>query len=118
MLLDSAREGSKVVRKVLKDIGCQRDSLHPMLFHRLLLLVAVGALLVLAEDGVGNIAVRYELYRAVVVAQLLLGDDVRIVAMHVAVDTYDATHDTRDSADVVRHHNYGHMLREMVQKVV
>ena len=38
------------------------------------LLLAVRAVVVFAEDGVGYIAVRDKLYRAVVVAKLLLGD--------------------------------------------
>ena len=40
------------------------------------LLLAVGAVVVFAEDGVGDITVGDDLYGAVVVAELLLGDDV------------------------------------------
>ena len=47
-----------------------------MFLHLYPLLVAVGAVVVLAKDGVGNIAVGDNLYGAVVVAQLLLGDDI------------------------------------------
>ena len=36
----------------------------------------MGAVVVLAEDGVGDVAVRDELDWAVVVAELLLGDDI------------------------------------------
>lgn len=68
----------------------------------------------LGEDGMWNIAVGDQLNRAVVVTELLLGDDVRLVAMYVAVDAHYATHNTRYSADVVRHHNNCHTLGEVV----
>ena len=52
------------------------------------------AVVVVAEYGVRNVAVRYYLNRAVIVAELLLGDDVRVVAMNVAVDADNVVHDT------------------------
>ena len=42
---------------------------------------------VVLQHGVGNVAVRNELNRAVVVAQLLFGQHVRTVTVHAAVDT-------------------------------
>lgn len=75
----------------------------------------MGAVVVLAEDGVGNIAMRDNLYGAVVVAQLLLGDDVRVVAVDMAVDADDIVHDARYCAHIVRHHHNGHIVAEVVQ---
>ena len=65
------------------------------------LLFAVGAVVVFAEDSVGNIAMCDNLNRAVVVAQLLLGYDVRVVAVYVAVDADDVVHNARNSTHVV-----------------
>jgi hypothetical protein len=50
------------------------------------------AVVVFSEDCVGNIAMRNNLNGAVVVAQLLLGDDIRVVAVYVAVDADDVVH--------------------------
>ena len=79
------------------------------------LLVAMGAVVVLAEDGVGDITMGDDLYGAVVVAELLLGDDVRVVAVDMAVDADDVVNDARDSADVVRHHHNGHVVAQVVE---
>ena len=79
------------------------------------LLVAMGAVVVLAEDGVGNVTVGDNLYGAVVVAQLLLGDDIGVVAVHMAVDADDVVHDARYCAHVVRHHHNSHIVAEVVQ---
>ena len=76
---------------------------------------AVGALLVLAEDGVGNVTVRDNLYRTVIASQLLLGDDVRVVTMDVVVDADDALDYARHGANVVRHHNDCHLVSEVVK---
>ena len=74
--------------------------------------------MVLAEDGVGKVTVGDHLYGAVVVAQLLLGDDIGVVAVHMAVDADDVVHDTRYSAHVVRHHHNSHIVAEVVQQVI
>lgn len=80
----------------------------------LLPLFAVWAVLVLTQNRVRNIAVRDNLNRAVVVAQLLLGDYVRIVAVNMAIYADDATNNTRNCANIVRHHHYRHLLRKVV----
>lgn len=71
-----------------------------------------------AEYGVGDVAVRDNLYGAVVVTQLLLCYYIGVVAVYMAVYAYDAAHYTRNCTNVVRHHDYGHLLREVVQEVV
>ena len=65
------------------------------------MMIAVWAIVVLAEDGVWNVAMSNQLNRTVVVAKLLLGDDIRLVAMYVAVDTHNAAYNTRYCANVV-----------------
>ena len=65
------------------------------------MMIAVWAIVVFAEDGVWNVAMSNQLNRAIVVAQLLLGDDIRLVAMYVAVDTHNAAYNTRYCANVV-----------------
>ena len=57
-----------------------------------------------------NVAVRYDLDRAVVVLQLLGRDDVRVVAMNGAIDANNALYDACNRAEVVRYHNYRHTL--------
>ena len=79
------------------------------------LLLAVGALVVLAKYSVGYMSVRDNLYRTVVVAQLLLGDDVRLVAVYVAVDTHNALNNARYGTDVVRYHDDGHIVSKVVE---
>lgn len=79
------------------------------------LMLAVGALLVLAEDGVGDVTVRDNLYRTVIASQLLLGDDVRVVTMDVVVDADDALDHARYGANIVRHHNDCHLVGEVVE---
>ena len=64
-------------------------------------LLAVRTVVMLAQDCMRNIAMRYNLNRAVVVAQLLLGNDIRIVAMNMAIDTHDALHNTRYGTNIV-----------------
>ena len=54
-----------------------------------------------AQDGVGDVAVREELDRTPVVAQLLLVDDVGVVAVYVAVDADDIFHDRRDRPQIM-----------------
>ena len=49
-------------------------------------------MVVFSQYGVGNITMCYYLYRTVVVAQLLLGDYIRVVTMYVAVYAYDVAH--------------------------
>ena len=83
-----------------------------------MLLLAVRAVMMLAKNRMWYVTVRNKLNRAVVVAELLLGDDIRVVAMHVAVDAHNATHNTRYGAYIVRDHNDGHLLGEVVEKVV
>ena len=72
----------------------------------------------LAENCVGHLAVRDYLYRAVVVLELFLGDDVRVVAMHRAIDAYDALHNTRNRTQVVRYNHYGHPLAQALHHAV
>jgi hypothetical protein len=56
---------------------------------------------VLAKNGVWNIAVGDNLNRAVVVAELLLCDYVGVVAVNMSVDADDVAYYTRYSAYVV-----------------
>ena len=70
------------------------------------------------EDRVGDMAVRDELDRAVVVAQLLFGQDVRAVAVNPPVDAYDLFHDAGDRADVVRDHHDRHAVVEFAERAV
>ena len=72
----------------------------------------------LAKNGVGHLAVRDNLYRTVVVLELLLGDDVRVVAVDCTVDTNDTLHHAGYRADVVRYHHYRHSLVEFAQQGV
>ena len=74
--------------------------------------------MVLAKNGVGNIAVGDNLNGAVVVAQLLLGDYIRVVAVYMAVDADDVVHNARYGTYVVRHHHNGHVVAKVVQQVV
>ena len=71
---------------------------------------AVWAMVVFSEYGVGNITMCYYLKWAVVIAQLLLGDYIRVVAMHVAINAYDVAHNARYCADVVRDDNNSHLV--------
>ena len=64
--------------------------------------------LVVAEHRMRYVAVRYDLNGAVVVAQLLGSDDIRVVAVYVAVYAYDGLDDTRHGAYVVRYHHDSH----------
>ena len=78
----------------------------------------MGAMVVLTEDSVGNVTVGDNLYGAVVVAQLLLGDDIGVVAVHMAVDADDVVHNTLYGAHVGRHHHNSHIVAEVVQQVI
>ena len=59
--------------------------------------------MVMFENRVGNLAVRNNLNRAVIVGQLLGGDEVGVVAVDGAIDTHDAAHLGGNRTDVVRH---------------
>ena len=65
------------------------------------MMIAVWAIVVFAKYGVWNVAMCHQLDRAVVVAKLLLGDDIRLMAMYVAVDTHNTAYNTRYCANVV-----------------
>ena len=56
------------------------------------------------------------LYWAVVVAELFLGDYIGVVAVYVAVDADNVAHNTRYCANIVRHHNDGHILVQVAKK--
>ena len=81
----------------------------------LIVLVRVVRMVVVRKHGVRNRAVRYELYRAAVVVELLLCDDVRVVAMHRAIYADNALYDARYGANVVRYHNYCHTFIELLK---
>ena len=70
------------------------------------------------RDGVGNMSVRYQLNRTVVVAQLLFGQHVRAVTMYMAVDADDLFHDAGNRSDVVRNHDDRHAFVQLVQRAV
>ena len=67
-------------------------------------------MLVHAEYRVGDATVRDNLYRTLVVVELLLRDDVGVVAVYRTVYADDVFHDARDSADVVRNHHDCHFF--------
>ena len=55
-----------------------------------LMFVTAAVSAMMLQYGVWNVPVRKHLNRAVVVAQLLLGEDVGVVAMYTFVDAEDA----------------------------
>ena len=55
----------------------------------------------LAKHRMRHLAVRDYLYRAVIVFELLLGNDIRIMAMHRAINTDDTLHHTRNRTYIV-----------------
>ena len=67
-----------------------------------LFVVAAAVAGMVLQYGVGDMPVRYQLDRAVVVAQLLLGQYVRAVAVNLSVDTDDLLHDAGDRASSAR----------------
>ena len=81
-------------------------------------LAAAADGLVAAQHGVRYVAVRDELDRAAVVAQLLLVDDVRIVPVNMTVDADDALHHRGDRPHVVRHHDDGHAAVQLLENAV
>ena len=64
-----------------------------------------------AKDRVGYVAMTDNLYRAVVILELLGSDDIGVVAVYMAVYTDYIPYDTRYCAYVVRHHEYCHLGR-------
>lgn len=70
------------------------------------------------EHRVGDDTVGQELNRAVVVAQLLLGDAVRMVAVHLTVDAGNLLDDACDGSDVVRNHHNRHAAVQLMEHVV
>ena len=83
-----------------------------------LFVVAAAVAGVVFQHGVGDVPVRYQLNRAVVVAQLFLGQNVRTVAVDLPVDADDLLHDAGDRADVVRHHDDRHAGVQFMQRAV
>ena len=75
-------------------------------------------MVVMLQNRVRNVSVRDNLDRAVVVLQLLGGDDVRVVAMNGAIHADNALYHTGNSAQIVRHHNYRHTLVQTMQERV
>ena len=73
------------------------------------------AAVMFAQYGVGDVAVRYYLYGAVVVTQLLLCYYVRVVAVYMTIYTDYALHDARYCTYVVRYHDYCHALGKVVK---
>lgn len=60
---------------------------------RFLFVVAAAVARMMFQHRVGNVPVRHELNGAVIVAQLLFGDDVRAVAVYAAVHADDLLYD-------------------------
>lgn len=87
-------------------------------FREASLLVATPVSGVVLQHGVWDVAVREELDRAVVVAQLLLGEDVRPVAVHPAVHADDLLDDAGDGPDVVRDNDDRHAVVQRAERVV
>lgn len=83
-----------------------------------LFVVAAAVAGVVFQHGVGDVPVRYQLNRAVVVAQLFLGQNVRTVAVDLPVDADDLLHDAGDRTDVVRHHDDRHAGVQFMQRAV
>ena len=67
------------------------------------------AVVVFTEDRMWYVTVADDLYWAVVVLQLLSSNDVGVVAVHMAIDAHDISHNTRYSTKIVRHHEYCHL---------
>ena len=84
----------------------------------LFVVAAASVARMVLQHGMGNMAVRDELDRAVVVAQLLLGQHVRMMAVYAAVYADDLLHDAGDRTDVVRHHDDRHARIQLVQRAV
>jgi hypothetical protein len=61
----------------------------------------MGLVVVMLQNCVWNVSVRDNLDRAVVVFQLLGGNDVRVVAMNGAIDAYNALYDACNCAQIV-----------------
>ena len=74
--------------------------------------------MVFSKYGVGYVAVCDYLYGAVVVAKLLLGNDIRVVAVHMAVDANDVVYYARYGAHVVRYHHNSHVVAKVVKQIV
>jgi hypothetical protein len=68
------------------------------------------AVVMLTQYGMRNVAVRDELYWAVIVAQLLLGNYVGVVAVDMTIDAHNASHNARYCADVVRDDHNSHLV--------
>ena len=77
-----------------------------------MLLAAVAV--VVGEDGVGDVSVGYNLDGAVVAAQLLLCEDVGVVAVHMAIDADNGIHERGDCADIVRDNHHRHLRAELL----
>ena len=76
------------------------------------------AIAVVAQHGVGDMAVRDDLDRAAIVLQLLLGDLVRVVAVYGAIHADNLLHNAGDCTQVVRDHHNGHLAVQLLQEVV
>ena len=66
----------------------------------------------------GNIAVRYQLDRTVVIGQLFGGNIIRVVSVYRAVDANDALDVTCYRPQVMRHHDDSHAVIERGQYFV
>ena len=65
-----------------------------------------------------HVAVKDDLYRAVVVVQLLRRDAVGVVAMHMAVDADDLLDMGGNRSQIVRYHDDGHFVVELFEQRV
>lgn len=74
--------------------------------------------LVSFQYGMGNIAVRYQLDRTVVIGQLFGGNIIRVVSVYRAVDANDALDVTCYRPQVMRHHDDSHAVIERGQYFV
>lgn len=75
-------------------------------------------MLVRAQNGVRHVAMRNDLYRAIVAGQLLLADDVGVVVMQRPVDTGNRLYVIGDRTHVMRNHQDRHRLVEVAQDKV
>ena len=76
----------------------------------LLFVVFASVARVVLQYGVGYVTVRYDLNGAVVVAQLLLGENIRVVTMCCAINADDTLHNAGDCAQIVRNNHHSHIM--------
>ena len=70
------------------------------------------------ENRVRHVTVSNDLNRTIIVVELLGRNDVRCVAMNVAIDADDVLNDARNRTQVVRHHHDSNTLIQLLQQFI